>query len=213
MLVPLYARDIAAVAGGLLVLSVWSSAIGALVVTRAVGSRLTRMADKCVTIVFRMVSEHEVDYRGRDRILSAQAAAILFAQLGVWEKIKYRSRMPSPNLTISVMARQWEWRMRYPSSEHLKEWADPAAAKKDFRMKLPPRPEPLQLDRFAARPQVDDRAAGNPHCDSHGRTDMSVYCRRPLPGPTARRRDLLRATHCASWQLLLRAAPEDCLCK
>ena len=84
MLVPLYGRVIAAVAGGLLVLTVWTSAIGALIVSRSVGSRLTRMSDKCVTIVFRLVSEHVVDYRRRDRILSAQAAAILFAQLTVW---------------------------------------------------------------------------------------------------------------------------------
>src|SRR5450755_787387 len=84
MLVPLYGRVIAAVAGGLLVLTVWTSAIGALIVSRSVGSRLTRMSDKCVTILFRMVSEHVVDYRLRERILSAQAAAILFAQLAVW---------------------------------------------------------------------------------------------------------------------------------
>ena len=84
MLVPLYGRVIAAVAGGLLVLTVWRSAIGALIVSRSVGSRLTRMSDKFVTIVFRMVSEHVADYRRRDRILSAQAAAILFAQLSVW---------------------------------------------------------------------------------------------------------------------------------
>ena len=84
MLVPLYGRVIAAVAGGLLVLTVWTSAIGALIVSRSVGSRLTRMSDKCVTIVFRLVSEHVVDYRRRDRILSVQAATILFAQLTVW---------------------------------------------------------------------------------------------------------------------------------
>jgi heme/copper-type cytochrome/quinol oxidase subunit 2 len=49
---------------------------------------------------------------------TAVPAAILlfiaFAQIGVWERIKYRSRMPSPDLTVSVLARQWEWRMRYP---------------------------------------------------------------------------------------------------
>ena len=39
---------------------------------------------------------------------------IAFSQLGVWERIKYQSRMPAPDLTISVLARQWEWRMRYP---------------------------------------------------------------------------------------------------
>ena len=84
MLVPLYARDIAAVAGGLLVLAVWSSAIGALVVTRAVGSRLTRMADKIVTIAFRVLNEHIPDYGRRDRVMSFQAAAILVAQLAAW---------------------------------------------------------------------------------------------------------------------------------
>ena len=39
---------------------------------------------------------------------------IAFSQLGVWERIKYQARMPAPDLTISVQARQWEWRMRYP---------------------------------------------------------------------------------------------------
>ena len=84
MTVPLYGRVIGAVAGGLLVLAVWSSAIGALVVTRAVASRLTRMADKTVTIVFRMLSEHIADYRRRDRLMAVQAAAILLAQLTAW---------------------------------------------------------------------------------------------------------------------------------
>jgi hypothetical protein len=84
MMVPFYGRVIAAVAGGLLVLAVWSSAIGALVVTRAVGSRLTRMADKIVTIAFRVLNEHIPDYRRRDRVMSFQAAAILVAQLAAW---------------------------------------------------------------------------------------------------------------------------------
>ncbi len=39
---------------------------------------------------------------------------IAIVQIGVWERIKYQSRMPSPDLTVSVLARQWEWRMRYP---------------------------------------------------------------------------------------------------
>src|SRR5262249_24601717 len=45
------------------------------------------------------------------------AAILLFiavAQVSVWERIKYQKSMPSPDLTIGVMARQWEWRMRYP---------------------------------------------------------------------------------------------------
>ena len=50
---------------------------------------------------------------------TAVPAAILlfiaFAQINVWSNIKYRSRMPAPDLTLSVTARQWEWRMRYPA--------------------------------------------------------------------------------------------------
>jgi cytochrome c oxidase subunit II len=45
------------------------------------------------------------------------AAILLFiavTQISVWERIKYRKMMPSPDLTVSVAARQWEWRMRYP---------------------------------------------------------------------------------------------------
>jgi cytochrome c oxidase subunit 2 len=45
------------------------------------------------------------------------AAILLFiavAQITVWEKIKYQKIMPSPDLTVAVMARQWEWRLRYP---------------------------------------------------------------------------------------------------
>jgi cytochrome c oxidase subunit 2 len=39
---------------------------------------------------------------------------IAFAQISAWEKIKYQSRFPPPDLTLQVTARQWEWRMRYP---------------------------------------------------------------------------------------------------
>jgi cytochrome c oxidase subunit 2 len=39
---------------------------------------------------------------------------IAFAQISAWEKIKYQSRFPAPDLTLQVTARQWEWRMRYP---------------------------------------------------------------------------------------------------
>jgi hypothetical protein len=84
MMVPIWGRVIGAVVGGLLVLTVWSSAVGALVVTRAVGSRLTRMADKSVTVVFRVLNEHIPEYRVRDRVMAFQAAAILIAQLAAW---------------------------------------------------------------------------------------------------------------------------------
>jgi cytochrome c oxidase subunit 2 len=39
---------------------------------------------------------------------------IAVAQIGAWERIKYQKQMPSPNLIVSVLARQWEWRLRYP---------------------------------------------------------------------------------------------------
>jgi cytochrome c oxidase subunit 2 len=42
---------------------------------------------------------------------------IAFAQVNAWGRIKYQSRMPAPDVTISIVARQWEWRMRYPWDE------------------------------------------------------------------------------------------------
>jgi cytochrome c oxidase subunit 2 len=54
-----------------------------------------------------------------EMLWTAVPAAILlfiaFAQIRAWEKIKYQSRTPPPDLSITVMARQWEWRMRYPA--------------------------------------------------------------------------------------------------
>jgi len=84
MLVPLYGRVIAAVIGGVLVSAVWVSAIGSLVVSRAVASRLTRIADKLVTAAFRTLNRHIGDYRRRDRVLAVQGAAILLGQLAAW---------------------------------------------------------------------------------------------------------------------------------
>lgn len=52
---------------------------------------------------------------------------IAFAQVPTWARVKYQSRMPqfggdkSP-LQIDVSARQFEWRMRYPSLERAKKW-------------------------------------------------------------------------------------------
>ena len=39
---------------------------------------------------------------------------IAFAQVSVWERIKYQGLMPEPHLVVQVTARQWEWRIRYP---------------------------------------------------------------------------------------------------
>ena len=81
MIVPTWGRVIAAVAGGVLVLMVWGSVIGALIVSRPVGSRLTRLADRCVNGIFQMAVRRVDDFRRRDRLLSVQAAAILLGQL------------------------------------------------------------------------------------------------------------------------------------
>jgi cytochrome c oxidase subunit 2 len=40
---------------------------------------------------------------------------IAFAQVNAWERIKYQSRMPPPDLTLGLTAQQWEWRLRYPA--------------------------------------------------------------------------------------------------
>jgi cytochrome c oxidase subunit II len=41
---------------------------------------------------------------------------IAFAQVGVWERIKYQGIMPEPDQVVTVTAHQWEWRLRYPAT-------------------------------------------------------------------------------------------------
>jgi cytochrome c oxidase subunit 2 len=68
---------------------------------------------------------------------TAVPAAILLyiaiAQIGTWEEIKYQSRMPRPNQKpqqMEVSARQFEWRIRYPSPERMADMdANPDAAR------------------------------------------------------------------------------------
>ncbi|HEY2279882.1 MAG TPA: hypothetical protein VGI00_16095 [Streptosporangiaceae bacterium] len=89
MIVPEWGRVIAAVAGGGLVLMVWASVVGALIVSRAVGSRLTRTADRCINGLFRMAVRRIRDFRRRDRVLAVQAAATLVCQLASWLAVAY----------------------------------------------------------------------------------------------------------------------------
>ena len=84
MVVPSIGRSVAAVAGALLVLTAWTSAVGTLIVPRPVTSWLTRWVDRVVTGVFRLAARGIGDYRRRDRVLAAQAAAILLGQLAAW---------------------------------------------------------------------------------------------------------------------------------
>jgi len=58
---------------------------------------------------------------------------IAIAQVGTWADVKYVSHMPTyetkdnkglPSQQVEISARQFEWRMRYPSSKRIKDWFD-----------------------------------------------------------------------------------------
>jgi hypothetical protein len=89
MEVALLGRLLAAVAGGLLVLTVWGSVIGTLIVPRPVGSWLTRWVDRFVNGAFSLATSPIADYRRRDRVLLGQAAAILLVQLAAWLGVSF----------------------------------------------------------------------------------------------------------------------------
>jgi hypothetical protein len=84
MVVPMIGRWLAAVVGGLLVLVVWGSVIGTLLVPRPVATRLTRWVDRLVNGAFGLVTAPIAEYWRRDRVLIWQAAAILLMQLAAW---------------------------------------------------------------------------------------------------------------------------------
>ena len=89
MMIPAPVRDLAAVAGSLLVLSAIASVIGTVIVPRRSGSRLTRLVARAVNSAFRLVTRPVSDYRRRDRIAASQAAVILLGQLVMWLGIFY----------------------------------------------------------------------------------------------------------------------------
>lgn len=89
MAVPEIARDLAGVAGGLLVLAAAISVVGTLIVPRPVGSWLTRLVDKAVNTLFRVATAPVKSYRRRDQVLAAEAAVLLLAQLGAWLVVFY----------------------------------------------------------------------------------------------------------------------------
>ena len=84
MVVPLAARSLAAVAGGLLVLTAWYSVIVTLVVSRSVDSWTTRLADHGVVMVFNLLARNIDDYHRRDRVLAMLPATILLTHLALW---------------------------------------------------------------------------------------------------------------------------------
>jgi hypothetical protein len=89
MVMPLAGRVVAAVIGGLLLLTSVSSVIGTLVVTRSVGTRLTRWVDRIVDRGYQLVVSRSADSQRRDQLLATQAAAILLSQLAAWLIVAY----------------------------------------------------------------------------------------------------------------------------
>ena len=99
MVVPLAARSVASVAGGLLVLTAWASIIGTLIVPRPVSSWLTRWVDRSVNWAFRLVTGAVADHQRRNQILASQAPATLLAQLIAWLAISF----------LGYMLLLWPW--------------------------------------------------------------------------------------------------------
>jgi hypothetical protein len=89
MIVPTAGRAVAAVIGGLLVLTSAWSVIGTLIVTRPISSHLTRWVDRVTDHIFQTVVRPVSDYKRRDRILATQAAAVLLGQLAAWLIVSY----------------------------------------------------------------------------------------------------------------------------
>ena len=89
MVIPLAGRIVAAVAGGVLVLTVWISAVGTLITPRQVSNWLTRLVDRTVNKAFMVIASHVTDYLKRDRLLAAQAPVILIGQLIAWLGISF----------------------------------------------------------------------------------------------------------------------------
>jgi hypothetical protein len=84
MVVPIWARSIAALIGGLLVLVVWANVIKTLIVPRPSSHGLAIRVTRLVNRIFRLAAGATADYRGRDRVSSGQASAILLASLAAW---------------------------------------------------------------------------------------------------------------------------------
>jgi hypothetical protein len=84
MVVPLAARAVAAVIGGILVITAARSVLTTIIVPRPTGSWLIRSVDKATVVVYELVVKHVGDFRTRDRVLATQAAVILILQLITW---------------------------------------------------------------------------------------------------------------------------------
>jgi len=84
LIAPSAVRDVAAVAGALLVLAATASVVGTVIIPRKTGSHLTRLVDRIVAAVFRLITRPVRRYELRDRLAAGQAAVILLVQLAMW---------------------------------------------------------------------------------------------------------------------------------
>jgi hypothetical protein len=84
MVVPLAGRIVAAVVGGLLVITAARSVIGTIIVPRPAYGWLTRAVDRATDAVFRLVTIRIKDFKRLDRVFASQAPVILLAQLVAW---------------------------------------------------------------------------------------------------------------------------------
>jgi len=78
-----------AVLGALLIVLAWASVLSVLVVPRHSRDRLSRVVNRAVDAVFGLVTARLRDYRTRDRVLAAQAPAIILTQLATWLALFY----------------------------------------------------------------------------------------------------------------------------
>jgi len=84
MVVPLAGRIVAAIVGGILVISAARSMIATIIVPRPARGWLTRSVDVLVDGAFLLVTKPFDTYKRRDQVLAGQAPAILLAQLIAW---------------------------------------------------------------------------------------------------------------------------------
>jgi hypothetical protein len=89
MVMPLAARVVAAVVGGLLVITAVSSVTVTLIVSRQINSQLTRWVDKTVDWIYQQVVGRFGDAHRRDQLRATQAAAVLLGQLVAWLVVAY----------------------------------------------------------------------------------------------------------------------------
>jgi cytochrome c oxidase subunit 2 len=60
---------------------------------------------------------------------------LAIVQIRVWAEVKFQKNMPRPDSKtqqMEVTARQWEWRVRYPSAARMASWEKDAKLAQDF---------------------------------------------------------------------------------